>query len=150
MTTFKIGDIIVFTNEIVKDECDGSPGIKARIIGLEICADDEDMTKVTFDVSEFVSYNKHKWEANYFDNAHKPTLTYPETKYYDPKFSYYFMNDDVESGEFFKLAESEIKVDLEFVVKHLRELHTIHKSNFGNLDKLSVIESLMNDFGIKV
>lgn len=150
MVNFKVGDVIIFTDEVTKEDIDASPGIKARIIafhrseeyGLDHCV------KVLFDVSEFVEYNKNKWEAIYFDANQKPTLTYPEKSWYDPKFSYYFDEMEAESGKYFKLDETEIKVDLDFVVARLKELRSQYL-NDDNAIRRNVIEGLMNDFGIK-
>ncbi len=153
MATFKVGDIIIFTDAVLREEIDASPGIKARIKSFDKSEDHEldHCVKVLFDVSEFVEYNKNKWEANYFDEERDPTLTYPETKYYDPKFSYYFDENDVAEEKYFKVDDSEIKVDLDFVVKYLKKLREVYseENTLIGEKKLAVIEGLMETFGIK-
>lgn len=155
MVNFKVGDVIIFTDEVTREEFDASPGIKARIIAVDKSEDYglDHCVKVFFDVSEFVEYNKNKWEAIYFDDAGNPTLTYPEKSWYDPKISYYFDETEAESGKYFKIAESEIKVDLEFVVSRLKELHKEYSDeylNYNNKYRRQAVDRLMSDFGIKV
>lgn len=153
MANFKVGDVIIFTDEVTKEDIDASPGIKARIISFAKSEEYklDHCVKVLFDVSEFDDYNKNKWEAIYFDENHNPTLTYPQKSWYDPKFSWYFDETEIESGKYFKLDESEIKVNLDFVVKRLKELHVEYSNSLNDMEheKLAIIKGLMNDFGIK-
>jgi hypothetical protein len=137
---FKVGDVIVFNDEIKNEEVDASPGIIAHIVAIH--EHEDDIVEIVVDVSEFEAENKSKWEAIYYDSNHRPTLKYPETKHYNPRFSCHFMKDEIDSGKYFKLFEDKKTVP-DWIVDILKE----KRSNFLNDDNATrriVIEELMS------
>ena len=110
--TIKVGDIITFTNEINTEDFDEvDTGIMARVTNIEPESDDPDVIKVCFDISEFESQNKNKWSAGFYDFNHNPSLTYPETRHYTPKISYYFMRDVFEAGKIWEVTSDVVMHD---------------------------------------
>jgi hypothetical protein len=86
---------VVFLNPIFEDDFPDK-GMKAwftDIVKEEYCF------KLYFDFTEFENENEKYFKANYYDKNNKPCLTAKQAGMYNPKYSVYFGDENMDEKE---------------------------------------------------
>lgn len=154
-----VGKVIVFNEFVEHGEYDYDTGMKCRVISA-----DHDMNgdyhngtggtfKLTVDFSEFEEFNKSLMKPTYYDENHKPTLTWAESKYY-PKncqtHDYYSYDDGAYKDV---VCFSVVNEENSFQPKDVAILLCRYRRKFldDSTDvRRTVVETLMSELGIEI
>lgn len=111
-----VNQVVVFNQDILDMESYAEPGMRARIIDVkEINTFSKDLRehvyRITFDFSEYDTFNRFFETANYYGNNGVANKTAREAGYYHHKDSIYFGSPELEPfDKYFTFADSNTKL----------------------------------------